>query len=143
MGAFRIEIVGVGGHGCDRKAKPGDKLYARCGRFGCPDCMAHDFVQQMRQRGMVTEGSAAFSVEVPSDDPRVVEYLRHKSDHEATKAMETPRIPDLPPYSGPIFKVDGKFWRMIPHLAEFTHWPGQPSAVVDDMLKNERKSGCF
>ena len=33
MGAFKIEIVGVGGHGCERKAKPGEKLYARCGRF--------------------------------------------------------------------------------------------------------------
>jgi hypothetical protein len=55
MGQFKIEIVGVGGHGCDRKAKEGDKLYARCGRFGCPDCMAYDFVQQLKQKGMLPE----------------------------------------------------------------------------------------
>lgn len=63
MGAFNINITGVGGHGCDRKAKAGDKLYQRCGRFGCPDCMAHDFVQQLKQRGMLSgpEASAVFT----------------------------------------------------------------------------------
>lgn len=87
MGTFNINITGVGGHGCDRKAKAGERLYGRCGKFGCPDCMAHDFVQQLRQKGMLSGfGEAA---------------------------------------------------------AEFTHWPGQPSEVVDDMLTNERKKGQF
>jgi hypothetical protein len=84
MGVFNITITGVGGHGCDRASKPGEKLYRRCGRFGCPDCMAHDFVLQLKQRGM----------------------------------LQTPEA-----------------------KAEFTHWPGQPSQVVDDMLTNERKEG--
>lgn len=52
MGTFRIEITGVGGHGCERKATAGEKLYGRCGKFTCPDCMAYEFVQQMKQRGM-------------------------------------------------------------------------------------------
>jgi hypothetical protein len=52
MGTFNINITAIGGHGCDRKAKAGDKLYARCGRFDCPDCMAHELVQRMKQRGM-------------------------------------------------------------------------------------------
>ena len=51
MGDFNINITGTGGHGCERKAKAGEKLYGRCGRFGCPDCMAYEFVQQMKQRG--------------------------------------------------------------------------------------------
>ena len=87
MGDFNINITATGGHGCDRKAKTGDKLYGRCGKFGCPDCMAHDFVQQLKQRGMFGSSNAA--------------------------------------------------------KAEFTHWPGTPTAVVDDMLSNERKSGQF
>lgn len=102
MGAFKIEIIGVGGHGCDRKAKPGDKLYQRCGRFGCPDCMAHDFVMQMRQRGMLSEGMTY-----------------------------------------PIYDSDGKQIESRSVLAEFTHWPTDKNQVVDDMLKNERKSGQF
>jgi hypothetical protein len=34
------------------------------------------------------------------------------------------------------------YWRKL-HRALFTHWPDSPSAVVDDMLKNERQSGQF
>ena len=35
-----------------------------------------------------------------------------------------------------------RFWKKS-HQALFTHWPGEPSQVVDDMLKNERRSGQF
>jgi hypothetical protein len=56
MGAFNINITGVGGHGCERKAKPGDKLYGRCGRFTCPDCAAYDFVQRLKQAGNGARG---------------------------------------------------------------------------------------
>jgi hypothetical protein len=87
MGDFNINITASGGHGCERKAKAGEKLYGRCGRFNCPDCMAYEFVQQLKQRGM--------------------------------------------------------FGNLISAKAEFTHWPGQASSVVDDMLTNERKSGSF
>ena len=83
MGQFRLEIVGTGGHGCERKALPGERLYTRCGKFGCPDCMSYDFVQQMKQKGF-TLGEATFQ-----------------------------------------------------------HFPGTPSEVVDDLLKNERRSGQF
>lgn len=54
MGDFNINITATGGHGCERKAKPGEKLYGRCGRFTCPDCMAYDFVQRMKQAGMLS-----------------------------------------------------------------------------------------
>lgn len=87
MGDFNINITATGGHGCERKAKAGDKLWGRCGKFNCPDCMAYEFVQQLKQKGMFGSSTHA--------------------------------------------------------KAEFTHWPGQESAVVDDMLNNERKSGQF
>ena len=76
MGTFNINITGVGGHGCERKAKAGDKLYGRCGRFGCPDCMAHDFVQQMKQRGMFnnTPANATFT-HWPGTETEVVDDL--------------------------------------------------------------------
>jgi hypothetical protein len=86
MGLFNISITGVGGNGCERNARPGDKLHARCGRFTCPDCAAFEFMQRLRQMGMLNTTEAS---------------------------------------------------------ATFTHWPGRPEQVVDDMLKNERKSGHF
>lgn len=86
MGVFNINITGVGGHGCERNAKPGDKLFARCGRFSCPDCIAFDFTQRLKQMGVLNSSEAK---------------------------------------------------------SEFTHWPGEPSQVIDDLLKNERKSGRF
>ena len=86
MGDFNINIMATGGHGCERKAKAGEKLYGRCGRFNCPDCMAYEFVQQLKQRGM----------------------FGYREDK-----------------------------------AEFTHWPGGPTQVVDDLLKNERNEGQF
>ncbi len=86
MGTFNINITGVGGHGCERKAKTGEKLYGRCGRFGCPDCMAYEFVQQLKQKGMLNQSDAS---------------------------------------------------------ALFTHWPGQTSEVVDNLLTNERLKGQF
>jgi hypothetical protein len=51
MGQFAVTIVANGGHGCDRRAKPGEKLYARCTRLDCPDCLSYDFVQMLRQKG--------------------------------------------------------------------------------------------
>ena len=87
MGTFNINITAVGGHGCERKAKAGDPLYSRCGRFDCPDCMAHELVQRMKQRGM--------------------------------------------------------FFNATTDRAEFTHWPGTTTEVVDDLLTNKRVKGQF
>lgn len=117
MGAFNINITGVGGHGCDRKAKPGDKLYGRCGRFSCPDCAAYDFVQRLRQAGMLRDGDTATGQELKP------------GEH--------------PPAGAELYYADETaYWRK-PHQALFTHWPDSPDAVVDDMLRNERKSGQF
>jgi len=73
MGQFRLEVTASGTHGCARKAKTGEKLYERCGRFGCPDCMAYDFVQQMQTKGVNVQG-ASFT-HFPNSDQEVVDDL--------------------------------------------------------------------
>lgn len=56
MGDFRITVEGVGGHGCDRLAKPtvlGEPgaHVNRCRRMDCPDCRAIDFVDTLKRSG--------------------------------------------------------------------------------------------
>jgi hypothetical protein len=76
MGDFNINITATGGHGCERKAKAGDKLYGRCGRFSCPDCMAYEFVQQLKQRGMLAfNTSKAELTHWPGQSGQVVDDL--------------------------------------------------------------------
>lgn len=155
MGAFKIEIIGVGGHGCERKAKAGEKLHGRCGRFNCPDCMAYEYVQRMKQAGMIREGDVAFAVP-------------HSVDIEAMKTkglLATPTYAASRPGEADYFNVedpefvpagaaslgvslypDGRseVYAQYPMKAEFTHWPNdEKSRVIDDMLKNERKAGQF
>ena len=60
MGQFNINVTAIGGHGCERRAKEGDQLYGRCQRLTCPDCLAYDFVQLLRQKGFQVE-SAIFT----------------------------------------------------------------------------------
>src|SRR3954471_14698621 len=104
MGAFNINITGVGGHGCERKAKAGDKLYGRCGRFTCPDCAAYDFVQRLKQAGMLREGDVAYSVECK---PTERETIIGQNIDKAISFAE----------------ADGKIYAQFPHEAKFTHWP--------------------
>lgn len=133
MGAFNINITGVGGHGCERKAKPGEKLQ-RCGRFTCPDCLAYDFTQRLRQAGMVRDGEQATGQELKDGElaPDGAEIYYTDSEYRLTPDREG---------LGPI-RGGKRFWRK-PQQALFTHWPDSPTAVVDDMLKNERKFGSF
>ena len=76
MGTFNINITAVGGHGCERKAVSGEKLFGRCGRFNCPDCMAYEFVQQLKQRGMFNGPDAsALLTHWPGQPGQVVDAL--------------------------------------------------------------------
>lgn len=127
MGAFNINITGVGGHGCERKAKPGEKLYGRCGRFTCPDCAAYDFVQRLKQGGMLSESGTVDIKELGENDPVPVGAQEIWLDTQVRT--------DAP--------IEKKRYAKFPHVAEFTHWPGSPNTVVDDMLTNERKAGSF
>lgn len=124
MGAFNIHITGVGGHGCERKAKAGEKLYGRCGRFTCPDCATYDFVQRLKQAGMVREGEQAYSIPLAACED-ITPTQRAAGGHVVTHS-ET-----------------GERYVSMPMTALFTHWPGTPGRVVDDLLKNERKEGSF
>lgn len=47
MGNFRIIIDAVGGHGCSREFKDGEK-FPGCGRLDCPDCVTAEFVQRLK-----------------------------------------------------------------------------------------------
>lgn len=141
MGAFNINITGVGGHGCDRKAKAGEKLHGRCGRFNCPDCIAYDFVQRLRQAGMVRDGEPATGQEVvhSSACPATIEDCTCRAVPAGAEVYHTDAD-----YRLVLRPVEGgkTFWRK-PQQALFTHWPDSRDAVVDDMLKNERRSGQF
>lgn len=141
MGAFNINITGVGGHGCERKAKAGEKLHGRCGRFTCPDCMAFEFVQRLKQAGMVREGDTATGQEVvhSSACPATLEDCTCHAVPVGAEIYYTDmeyRICETQPLVGKTF------WRKK-HQALFTHWPDSPTAVLDDMLKNERVKGQF
>lgn len=139
MGAFNINITGVGGHGCERKAKPGEKLHGRCGRFTCPDCLAYDFTQRLRQAGMLREGEAAVGQELPLGQPVPDGADVYYTDKDY-------RLVDAPvgvvAFSKFVDEGGKRFYRFL-QKAEFTHWPHSPQAVVDDMLKNERRQGQF
>ena len=50
MGNYKIEIEAVGGHGCDRKAQPGEALHLPHDE-NCPDCIAKRFVEQLGKSG--------------------------------------------------------------------------------------------
>lgn len=144
MGAFKIEIVGVGGHGCERKSQPGEKLYGRCGRFNCPDCAAFDFTQRLRQAGMLREGDTAAGSEV-IHSPACPNNPEDGCTCNAVPAGAETYVVDAMGaiVSGDVIPPGGKqYWR-FKHKAEFTHWPFEASRVVDDMLANERKSGSF
>jgi hypothetical protein len=91
MGAFNINITGVGGHGCERKAKPGEKLFGRCGRFTCPDCAAYDFTQRLKQAGMLSESGMATSVVVKAGE-HMDEALQWLAEHPEPVPGVAPRF---------------------------------------------------
>lgn len=91
MGIFRIEIKASGGNGCDRRAGPGDKLYARCKRLDCVDCLTQDFVQMLRQKSFTVieatfthnAGAVVPGVEVVDNvltNTRLAGQFRHASE---------------------------------------------------------------
>lgn len=74
MGQFNFSVTAVGAHGCDRNAKPGDRLYGRCGKLTCPDCLSYDFVQMLKQKGF-TVGEATFTHFPKREGSEVVDNL--------------------------------------------------------------------
>lgn len=50
MGDYRIEVNVTGGHGCQREIGNGQAVEG-CGKPGCPDCAARDFVRRLKEQG--------------------------------------------------------------------------------------------
>lgn len=50
MGQYRIEIVALGGHGCQRELGDGETVKG-CGGAFCPDCRAKAFVRSLEEMG--------------------------------------------------------------------------------------------
>lgn len=75
MGMHKIEITMVGGHGCDRTAKEGEPLAARCGRVdSCPDCATAEFVGRLFQLGLFSyPGTGATFTHWPGEAGEVVD----------------------------------------------------------------------
>lgn len=56
MGTFKVEITAVGGHGCQREVKDGEKVTG-CAHPSCPDCLARNFVNQLKVAGVNVESA--------------------------------------------------------------------------------------
>lgn len=84
MGQFRIEITAVGGHGCAREPKEGERVYG-CRRMDCPDCIAAEVVQRLAHSGANVE--AATLTHWPSDPAEVVDRIEPGAHHaQVTRA---------------------------------------------------------
>lgn len=73
MAQFTFSITAAGPNGCDRKAQPGDRLHGRCGKLTCPDCLAYDFMLNLRQKGMIVH--AATFTHQPGTDAEVTDNI--------------------------------------------------------------------
>jgi len=54
MGDYVVRVHAVGGHGCQREKKHGEKLTWPCvgpNCATCPDNLAHEFVEKLRATG--------------------------------------------------------------------------------------------
>lgn len=67
MGDYSITVRAVGGHGCQREVKDGGTLAEKCGIPGCPDCMAREFVRELKAAGNTI--TAAVLRHWPADHP--------------------------------------------------------------------------
>lgn len=51
MGTFRVEIQGVGNHGCGREVKDSGTLQP-CGSPGCVDCITREYLDKLKASGV-------------------------------------------------------------------------------------------
>jgi hypothetical protein len=56
MGNFNISIDAAGAHGCNREILNGGKTLG-CGRMSCPDCIARNFVEELKRRGVMVNAA--------------------------------------------------------------------------------------
>jgi hypothetical protein len=72
MGDFKIEVNAVGGHGCQRELGHGSEVKG-CGRTGCPDCLAREFVAKLKASG--NSVSSAVLIHWPGQKEQVTDNL--------------------------------------------------------------------
>lgn len=72
MGTFRVEVQGVGNHGCMREIGDGGVVIG-CDRPGCPDCSAREFVRRLKRMG--STNLTATLTHWPGTDGQVVDDL--------------------------------------------------------------------
>lgn len=60
MGTFRVEVQAVGGHGCQREIKDGEKVDG-CGQPSCPDCVTREYVRKLKEIGTYFDGSEGYA----------------------------------------------------------------------------------
>jgi hypothetical protein len=73
MGQFKIEIVAVGGHGCQRAIYDREKVDESCKWSNCPDCKAREFVKWLKARGINVE--VALLKHWPGTEHQVIDDL--------------------------------------------------------------------
>ncbi len=50
MGHYRLTVIAVGGHGCQREKGDGRTVIG-CDRADCPDCMGREYVRRLKRSG--------------------------------------------------------------------------------------------
>lgn len=73
MGQFRMTIEAAGGHGCERKARVGERVIG-CSRQDCPDCSLRAFVEHLNRTGS-SHGLKATMVHWPGDAGEVTDTI--------------------------------------------------------------------
>lgn len=80
MGQFKIEIVAVGGHGCQRELKDGKEVWG-CRSMGCPDCRTREFVYKVLKELANCNVESAKIVHWPGTPGEVTDDLMTKIRH--------------------------------------------------------------
>jgi hypothetical protein len=55
VGQFKVEVIAVGPHGCDRETKDGETVEPCGNEERCPDCMTRALVDTIKESGMEIE----------------------------------------------------------------------------------------
>lgn len=74
MGDFRIQIEGVGNHGCQRDVQNGEVKADECNYSGCVDCIARSTVKALQSSGASI--TSATLMHWPQNGPQIVDDLK-------------------------------------------------------------------
>jgi hypothetical protein len=89
MGRFKLEIVAVGGHGCQRDKKDGETVYG-CGHITCPDCQFFSMIAEFARKSAGCTIESATLTHWPGQPGEVVDEL--KKDVPLQHVSIAPRV---------------------------------------------------